>query len=724
MNMTKKPITAGTLTAIAPLLVAASQQAADQPSAIETTPIVASEVTQAPAQTIAEQPAVAQPASTPTDAVQAVPFQSGSTQTTAAQPPAVPPTDYLPPEGVATNATRAANAAVTARLPLDNQLDFSNANRGFLAKIEDAQILNEDGSVAWEVGQFDFVKDSAPDTVNPSLWRQSKLNSIHGLFEVTKGIYQIRGYDLAQMTLIQGTTGWIIVDPLTTPAPARAGLALANATLGERPVQAVIFTHSHGDHFGGVSGVLTPADQRLRQVPIVAPHGFLRESIGENVLAGTAMNRRVQFQFGTNLPAGTTGHVGTGLGQVLSRGDLSLMPPTKTIGKEGETIELDGIRFEFMDASETEAPAELVFYLPTFKALHGAEVVTRNFHNVLTPRGALVRDTLKWSKIIDDMLVRYGDKSEVLLASHHWPTWGAENVEVALKNQRGLYRYVHDQTLRQANQGATMHEIAENIGEPDFALTDFGVRGYYGTLNHNSKAVYQRYFGWWDGVPAHYHSLPPAEESQKYVAAMGGTFKALAVGRAAFNSGDFRWAATVFNHMVFANPADELARKWLASSYEQLGFQAEAGTWRNIYLSGAKELREGNERGDVVATSNERVLNSIPAIDLFDAMAARFNPARMSGAGGVIQFSFPDRGESVSVDLGSSVMFPRAGTRELSSTQVTISRTNFTRILMRQVQPQDLIVSGEMRVLGNVVLMARMFGALDPVDPQFNIVTP
>lgn len=647
---------------------------------------------------------------------------AGQPQTTA--PPANTPPANTPPEGVATASTKAANARVAARLPIADQTDFDNANRGFLAKIEDPQILNEDGSVAWEVGQFDFVKDAAPDTVNPSLWRQGKLNSIHGLFKVQEGIYQLRGYDLAQMTLIAGKTGWIVIDPLTTPAPAKAALALANETLGPRPVQAVIFTHSHGDHFGGVSGVISPQELQYGKVQIIAPHGFLRESIGENVLAGTAMNRRVQFQFGTNLPAGETGHVGTGLGQYLSKGDLALLPPTKTISKEGETLTIDGINFEFMDAGETEAPAELIFYLPDFKALHTAEVVTRNFHNVLTPRGALVRDTLKWSKVIDAMLAKYGEKSDVMLASHHWPTWGSENVQTALKNQRGLYRYVHDQTLRQANQGATMHEIAENIGEPDFAATDFGVRDYYGTLNHNSKAVYQRYFGWWDGVPAHYHELPPVEASRKYVAAMGGAPKALSVGEHAFATGDYRWAATVFNHIVFADPTNDAAKKWLASTYEQLGFQAEAGTWRNIYLSGAKELREGNDKGEAIATNNARVLNSIPAVDLFDALAARFNPARMSNAGGIIQFTFPDRGEAVNVDLGKSVMFPRTGTNDRSIAQITVSRADFTRVLMREVTPRDLIVSGNMRVLGNVGLMAAMFGALDPVDAQFNIVTP
>ena len=638
------------------------------------------------------------------------------------------PIQAAPPEGIATEATRTANAGVAASLPIADQTDFENANRGFLAKIADDKILNEDGSVAWDARQFDFIEGAAPDTVNPSLWRQAKLNSIHGLFEVVPGIYQIRGYDLAQMTLIAGKTGWIIVDPLTTPAPAKAGLALANKMLGNRPVVAVIFTHSHGDHFGGVAGVASPEDIRSGKVQIIAPHGFLAEAIGESVIAGTAMNRRVQFQFGTALPVGKSGHVGGGLGQKLSSGDVALVPPTKSISKDGETLMIDGISFDFMDAGETEAPAELVFYMPQYNALHTAEVATRTFHNVLTPRGAQVRDTLKWSKVIDNMLARYGEKSDVMLASHHWPTWGSDNVRTALKNQRGIYRYVHDQTMRQANQGATMDEIAENIGEPDFARSDFGVRDYYGTLNHNSKAVYQRYFGWWDAVPAHYHALPPVEASKKYVAAMGGTKKALAVGEEAFNTGDYRWAATVFNHLVFADPADGTAKKWLASTYEQLGFQAEAGTWRNIYLVGAKELREGNNVKDSISTANAKVLSGIPAVDLFDAMATRFNPAKMQGDGGIIRFWFPDRKEAVSIDLGKSVMFPRAedyaATAEGSDTQITISRTLFTKLLMREANAPELIENKDMTVSGNTALMAAMFGALDEVNPQFDIVTP
>jgi len=629
-----------------------------------------------------------------------------------------------PEQGKATDATKAANAAVAAKLPLADQQDFENARRGFLAKIEDKQISNPDGSTAWDVDQFAFIKGKAPATVNPSLWRQSQLLSIHGLFKVTDDIYQFRGYDLSVMTLIAGKKGWIIIDPLTTSAPARAGLALANEKLGKRPVKAVIFSHSHGDHFGGALGVVSEDDVKAGKVQIIAPHGFLAESIGESVIAGTTMNRRVQFQFGTNLPASPTGHVGTGLGQALSQGDLSLLPPTRSIKQGGEKLSIDGVDFEFFDAGGTEAPAELVFYLPKYRALHSAEVATRNFHNVLTPRGALVRDTLKWSRVIDDMLARFGDKSDVLLASHHWPVWDSANVKTALRNQRNLYRFVHDQTLRQANQGATIHEIAENIGEPAAAQTDFGVRDYYGTLNHNSKAVYQRYFGWWDGVPAHYYTLPPVKESQKYVEAMGGVDAALAKGKTAFEKGEYRWAAKLFNHIVFAQPDNEGGRKWLAATYEQLGFQAESGAWRNVFLTGAAELRAGTEKRAGPTTRSDRVLSAIPAVDLFNALATRFNPGKMTGAPGIIQFHFPDRDEAVIVDLGQSVLFPRAGQADSSDAQITISRTDFTRLLAQQASPLELIQSGALKLSGDTGLMARMFSALDPVDPSFNIVTP
>lgn len=635
------------------------------------------------------------------------------------------PSAALPEAGQPTPVTAAANAAVAARLPIDDPEDMANATRGYLAKIEAEAILNEDGSVAWSNTRFDFMQDeAAPASVNPSLWRQGQLNRIHGLFEVVDGVYQIRGYDLSTMTIIRGDTGWIIVDPLLTPATARAGLALANETLGARPVTGILFTHSHADHFGGVRGIVTDAEIAAGGVTVIAPEGFTTEAVSENVLAGNYMQRRSSFQFGTGLDAGPGGHVGTGLGQSLSRGIVGLVSATVELSGEAPRLVVDGVDFEFLDAGETEAPAEFVFYLPQFKALSGAEVVTGNFHNVLTPRGALVRDTLKWSKVIDRMLVTYGDVSEVMFASHHWPVWGEEAVRKRLTNHRDNYRYVHDQTLRRANHGMTLHEIAEDIPEPDFAATDFSVRDYYGTLNHNSKAVFQRYFGWWDGVPANYHPLPAVEEAARYVEAMGGVDAALAKGQAAFEDGDYRWAATLLNHIVFAAPDDQRAKDWLAAAYEQLGFQAESGAWRNYYLLGAKELRDGAPDGSGIQLNNPELISAVPTLLLFDAMAVRFNPEKMTGEPFAIVFRFPDRDEAVSVLVGKSVAFPREGAVSDARTVLTIDRVDFDRLIAGGASVPVLVAGGKLTLEGDPAGAAAFLGALDSFRPIYNVVTP
>ncbi len=631
--------------------------------------------------------------------------------------------DTEPPVGIATEATIVANAALAERLPLESQTDFENANRGFLAKL-DAPILNEDGTISWDVNRFDFIEGDAPDTVNPSLWRQGKLNRIHGLFEVVDGIYQIRGYDLAVMTLIKGDTGWIIVDPLTTPAPAKAGLALANKTLGERPVTAVIFTHSHADHFGGVRGIISEEDLEDGAVQVIAPAGFTEESVSENVLAGNYMARRAAFQFGGMLPAGKTGQVGTGLGQMLSVGNVGLIEPTYEIGEDGETMTVDGMIIEFLDAGGTEAPAELVFYLPKFRALCGAEVISRNFHNVLTPRGAQIRDTLTWSKVIDRMSRKFGDKSDVLFASHHWPIWGQENIAAALRNQRDNYRYVHDQTLRLANQGGTMVEIAEQLPEPHFAATDFGVRGYYGTLNHNSKAVYQFYFGWWDGVPANYHRLPPAEEAAKYVAFMGGADEVLEKSIASFNAGKYRWAATALNHLVFAEPENEKAKAWLAAAYEQMGFQAESGAWRNYYLAGAAELRNGVPDDGEIRTANPELLKAVPTEKLFEAMAVRFNPEKMERDPYTVQFEFPDTNEVIAIEVNQSVAFPRPVAAAEPNATVTMDRATFDLILAGEANFLAQVATGNASVAGNPLVARSFMNSLDQFAFWFNVVTP
>ncbi len=627
-----------------------------------------------------------------------------------------------PPIGEATDATAAHNAAVAEALPLADQRDFEDARRGFLAKL-DNDILNPDGSVAWSVKEFDFLQSAPPATVNPSLWRQSQLSAIHGLFEVVPGIYQLRGYDLAVMTLIEGANGWIVVDPLLTAAPARAALDLANRTLGEKPVSAVIYTHSHGDHFGGVRGVLSLEQYQTGKIPVIAPHGFTAEVVGESVLAGTAMSRRAQYQFATGVTSAPDAAVGVGLGPKLSSGDIGLLPPTKELSKDGETLDIDGVTFEFFDAGGTEAPSEFVFYLPKFRALHTAEIVTRTFHNVLTPRGALVRDTLAWSQRIDEILTRFGPKSDLILASHHWPGWGQDVVRDRLRNQRDIYRYVHDQTLRMANQGLTMDEIAENIGEPSFAAKDFGARGYYGTFEHNSKAVYQRYFGWWNAVPADYNALPKVEESKKWIEAVGGADTALAQAKTAFGAGEYRWAARLLQTLMFADPANDQARQWLAATYEQMGFQAEAGSWRNVYIAAADDLRKPPVEDALNAMSDE-ILASIPTGDLFDALATRFNPAKMHSGEATLVFAFPDTEESITIDLRKSVMFPRIGGSDIYDAKVTIKRSDFNKVLARQVRLPELVGNGTASFDGNPGPVLAMFGALDEQKPNFEIVEP
>lgn len=627
-----------------------------------------------------------------------------------------------PPVGQATDETAARNAEVADRLPLDDQADFEDARRGLLAQL-DGDILNEDGTVAWDVEAFDFLDGEAPPTANPSLWRQSRLTAIHGLFEVVPGIYQIRGYDLSVMTIIDGESGWIVIDPLLSAAPARASLDLANRTLGERPVAAVIFTHSHADHFGGVLGVTSADDLASGKTAIYAPANFVEETVGESVLAGTAMGRRAQYQFGSRLPTDAQGAIGVGLGPRLSAGSIGLLPPTRELSAQGETVEIDGVTFEFLDAGGTEAPSEFVFYLPQYRALHTAEVATRNFHNVLTPRGALVRDALKWSQKIDAILQRFGKRADVLLASHHWPTWGGERVRQALRNQRDIYRFTHDQTLRLANQGHTMDEIAEEIGEPDFAASDFGARGYYGTFEHNSKAVYQRYFGWWNAVPADYDALPKVEESKRWIDALGGGSVAIEQGRNAFGKGEYRWAARLLQTLAFAEPDNDEARDWLAATYEQLGFQSEAGTWRNIYLSAARDLREPPDNQSLSTTSAE-LIAAIPTLDLFNSLATRFNPAKMEGEEAVLQFRFPDTGETVVVEMRKSVLFPRAGEGADPATTLTLARSDFNRLLAEQVTLAGIVSAGAASLEGDPAVLRAMFGALDRPDPLFDIVEP
>lgn len=656
----------------------------------------------------------------------------GALLAACSQEPAIPPTPEpsaaaleagLPSPGTATEATKQANASLAARLDLDPGSDGEDARRDRISYIEEDAILAEDGTVVWAIPQFEFLDGDAPETVNPSLWRQSQLAAHHGLFKVMDGIYQVRGYDLAVMSIIEGKTGWIIVDPLTATETAAASLKLVNDTLGERPVTGVLYTHSHADHFGGARGVISDEDV-ANGVPVLAPIGFSESAVSENLIAGNQMSRRATLMFGNTLPRSTTAHVGSGLGPGLPNGTISLILPTEEIEGRGTIRVIDGVTFEFIDAAGTEAPAEFMFYLPEKRALCTAEVATATFHNVLTPRGAKVRDALKWSRAIDYVLAEYGETSDVVFASHHWPTWGQENVADFLASQRDIYRYVHDQTLRNANAGATMVEAAEAVEEPGFQAEDFATRGYYGTLNHNAKAVYQHYFGWWGGVPAEYNRLPHEVTAERYVEAMGGAASVLEIGQNAFASGDYRWAAEVFNHLVFAEPDNQEARDWLSATYEQLGFQAESGAWRSYYLTGAAELRRGLPNVGNPQLGNPDFLKAVPSLDLFDALAARFNPSKIERDPYAIVFEFPDTGETITLLVEKAVIVPREGTIEAPAATVTIDRFDFDRLILGDASPLGLVTSGKMKIGGKRGAVSAMFDALDQPDFWFNTVTP
>lgn len=436
------------------------------------------------------------------------------------------------------------------------------------------------------------------------------------------------------------------------------------------------------------------------------------------------MSRRATLMFGNTIARDLTGHVGSGLGPGLPNGTISLVLPTEEIEGRGTQRVIDGVSFEFIDAAGTEAPAEFMFYLPEKRALCTAEVATATFHNVLTPRGAKVRDARAWSRAIDYVLVEYGARSDVVFASHHWPTWGQENVATFLRGQRDIYRYVHDQTLRNANAGASQVEAAEAVEEPGFQAEAFDTRGYYGTLNHNSKAVYQFYYGWWSGVPADYYKRPRVETSPRYVAAMGGSDAVLALGQDAFEGGDYRWAAELLNHLIFAEPDNQAAKDWLAATYEQMGFQAESGAWRSYYLTAAAELRRGLPDVGNPNLGNADFLRAVPSIELLDAMAARFNPSKMTRDPFSVEFRFVDTAEALTLEVSKAVIVPRERAADNPAATIMMTRTDFDRLVLGEAQVAALLGNGAMSIDGDTTALLALFGSLDQPDFWFPIVSP
>jgi alkyl sulfatase BDS1-like metallo-beta-lactamase superfamily hydrolase len=620
--------------------------------------------------------------------------------------------------------TITANAAVLDVLPFDDTSDFDDARRGFIASREDPVILGADGREVWNLAKFAFVEGDPPDSVNPSLWRQAKLNGIHGLFEVTPGVYQVRGYDLANMTLVAGETGWIVIDPLTTRETSEAAMALVAQHLGRRPVKALIYTHSHIDHFGGAGAVVSAAEA-AGGVPVIAPEGFLVEAVSENVLAGTTMSRRASYMFGFLLERGPRGHVDSGLGRASTPGTFTLTRPNETITKTGTERTIDGVRMIFQNTPNAEAPAEMMIYFPDLSALCGAENVSHVLHNLYTLRGAKVRDALLWSSYLDETIRLFGG-AKVLFASHHWPTWGNEAVIDHLKKQRDAYKYLHDETLRLANQGLTSVEIAEEIAFPPSLALNFANRGYYGTVSHNAKAVYQHYFGWFDGNPANLNPLPPTENARRYVDYMGGAAQVIEKARGSYAAGDYRWVATVLNHVVFADPRNQVARDLLADTYDQLGYQAESGPWRDFYLTGANELRGGSQELPFETTGSSEIVAAIPTSLFFDALAVRTPGEKaVDREGTVLNFVFTDIGETHVVTIENGVLHHREGSADPdANATMTLRRTAWDQIVTGKASLPGLLLSGEVDLDGSRLDLLGFFAMLDTFDPAFDIVTP
>ena len=626
----------------------------------------------------------------------------------------------------ASKETVSANKALLDFLPFSDETDFENAKRGQIATLEAEQIIAPDGTAIYDIAQFDFLKGDAPNTANPSLWRQSKLNAIHGLFEVVKGsIYQVRGYDLAVMSFIRGDKGWIVIDPLTAEETAAAGLKLLREHVENLPITAVIFTHSHVDHFGGVRGIVTPEEIKARNIPVIAPEGFFEEAVSENLIAGNAMSRRASYMYGNLLEKGPTGSLGSGLGTTTAAGTVSIVEPTITVSETPTTLSVDGVEMVFMNTPGAEAPAEFMFYIPKFKALMQAEEINHTMHNLYTLRGAKVRNGDKFAKYINDTINRFGDDVEVSFGSHHWPTWGNENIVAFWKGQRDTYRYLHDETLRLANKGETMVEIAEEIQLPDGLAKKFANRGYYGSVNHNAKAQYQLYFGWFSGNPSQLHELPPVEAGKKFVEYAGGADAVIAKARTDYAAGNYRWVATALNNVVFADPQNKQARDLLADTLTQMGYQAESGPWRNFYLSGAKELRDGVVRAATPDAASPDIVRALQLEIYLDYLAVLLNHPKAADKEIYLNFVMPDTKQNFTLSVTNGVMNYTIGRQnQQADATVTMNRSLLDDINLHQTRLSDAIAAGQVTVEGNQEKLVEFVGLLDNFDFWFNIVTP
>ena len=624
---------------------------------------------------------------------------------------------------VATHHIAEVNHGVRMSLPLDDREDFEDARRGFIAAPSPALVSGTSGRVVWDMESYSFLAGECPDTVNPSLWRQSQLNAIHGLFEVVPGIYQARGLDLSNMTIVEGREGVLVIDPLICAETAAAALALYREHRGPRAVTGLLYTHSHVDHFGGALGVVDAKEVAAGRIPVLAPEGFLEHAISENVYAGTAMARRAAYMFGTALQRGSRGQVGTGLGMTVSTGSIGIVPPTLEIAHTGQEETVDGITMIFQMTPGSEAPAEMNFLFPHHRALCIAENATHNLHNIITPRGALVRDARVWSRYLGEAIDLFGERADVLFAGHQWPRWGQERIVAMLATQRDLYGYLHDQTLRLLNKGYVGSEIAELLTLPAGLAREWHCREYYGTVSHNVKGIYQRYMGWFDGNPAHLWSHPPEQAAVRYMHAMGGAAAVLEEGRRAFAEGDYRWVAELMSHAVFADPANLQVRELEARALEQLGYGAESAPWRNFFLMGARELREGVVEGG--NTPSREMVALLSSEQLFDVLAIRIDGPRAGELRLSFNWIFTDTDEHHVLMLSNGALIHSANRQDpRADATVVVERAALNELFAGITPMGDLLGAGRLRVEGDAAKLGELLGLLDEPDPSFAIVTP
>ena len=613
------------------------------------------------------------------------------------------------------------NNDMAKHLDLADPLDMAEATRGFIAKPE-GQITNAEGVVLKDFAAYDFLKGAAPQSVHPSLWRHAQLNAQVGLYKVTDGVYQLRGFDIANMTLIEGKTGFILVDPLTATESAAFALAFARQHLGDKPVSGLIFTHAHADHFGGALGVVSSDEVQQRQIPVVGPMGFMAEATSENIMVGNAMARRSMYQFGKNLPRSATGNIDTGLGKEVVYGSMGILPPNIVIDQQVQPMQIDGVNFVFYNQPGAESPAEMVFSLPDKKLLNGAENLSRTMHNLLPIRGAKVRDALLWAKYLQETLDVLAD-NEIFIAQHHHPMWGNARIREFITVQRDVYKYTHDQTVRLMNQGLTATEIADRISLPASLAKHLHSRGYYGDLRHNVKAVYQFYLGFYDGNPARLDPLSPTEAGKRYLALIG-VEKAFSAAQTAFDQGDFRWAAELLNHLVMADASNQQAKRLLATIYDQLGYQSEAATWRNAYLTAAQELRQGPPTQGVSKAQMLEMLQRVPTERFLEAMAAALNGPAAAEKDYKINLVLTDSGEQYVLWLENSVLhFRRAAPEADANATLSLTSQLFVKIIAGVAGVKDTIFSDELAISGSKIDLVRFFGLIDKAPATFPIVT-